>query len=115
MADERVLHVEVVTPDGEVYSEDVAMVVLPGIDGDRHHAAPLPRTAALQHLHVKRACLRDRKRPDGGIGGPGPEAEGLLLLGRLVPQHGSLHRGVSAVQRHDAVIGLGRGLALARG
>ena len=34
MADERVLHVEVVTPDGEVYSEDVAMVVLPGIDGE---------------------------------------------------------------------------------
>ena len=34
MADERVLHVEVVTPDGEVYSEDVAMVILPGIDGE---------------------------------------------------------------------------------
>jgi len=34
VADERVLHVEVVTPDGEVYSEDVAMVVLPGIDGE---------------------------------------------------------------------------------
>ena len=34
MADERVLHVEIVTPDGEVFSEDVAMVVLPGIDGE---------------------------------------------------------------------------------
>ena len=34
MADERALHVEVVTPDGAVYSEDVAMVVLPGIDGE---------------------------------------------------------------------------------
>ena len=34
MADERALHVEVVTPDGEVYSEEVAMVVLPGIDGE---------------------------------------------------------------------------------
>ena len=34
MADERVLHVEVVTPDGEVYSQDVAMVVLPGIEGE---------------------------------------------------------------------------------
>jgi F-type H+-transporting ATPase subunit epsilon len=34
VADERALHVEVVTPDGEVYSEDVAMVVLPGIDGE---------------------------------------------------------------------------------
>ena len=34
MAEERVLHVEVVTPDGEVYSDDAAMVVLPGIDGE---------------------------------------------------------------------------------
>ena len=34
MADARVLHVEVVTPDGQVYAEDVAMVVLPGIDGE---------------------------------------------------------------------------------
>ena len=34
MADERALHVEVVTPDGQVFSQDVAMVVLPGIDGE---------------------------------------------------------------------------------
>lgn len=34
MADERSLHVEVVTPDGEVYARDVGMVVLPGIDGE---------------------------------------------------------------------------------
>ena len=34
MADERALHVEVVTPDGEVYRDDVAMVVLPGVEGE---------------------------------------------------------------------------------
>jgi len=34
VADARVLHVEVVTPDGEVFSRDVAMVVLPGIEGE---------------------------------------------------------------------------------
>jgi F-type H+-transporting ATPase subunit epsilon len=34
VADERALHVEVVTPDGQVYSQAVAMVVLPGIDGE---------------------------------------------------------------------------------
>jgi len=34
VADERALHVEVVTPDGQVFSQDVAMVVLPGIDGE---------------------------------------------------------------------------------
>jgi F-type H+-transporting ATPase subunit epsilon len=34
VADERALHVEVVTPNGQVYSQAVAMVVLPGIDGE---------------------------------------------------------------------------------
>ena len=34
MADHTSLHVEIVTPDGEVYSDDVAMVVLPGIEGE---------------------------------------------------------------------------------
>ena len=34
MADQHALHVEVVTPDGEVFSQDVAMVVLPGIEGE---------------------------------------------------------------------------------
>ena len=34
MADQHALHVEVVTPDGEVYREDVAMVVLSGVDGE---------------------------------------------------------------------------------
>jgi F-type H+-transporting ATPase subunit epsilon len=34
VADERALHVEVVTPDGEVYHDDVAMVVLPGVEGE---------------------------------------------------------------------------------
>ena len=34
MAEQRSLHVEIVTPDGEVYSDDVGMVVLPGVDGE---------------------------------------------------------------------------------
>lgn len=34
MADEHALHVEVVTPDGEVYHEDAVMVVLPGVEGE---------------------------------------------------------------------------------
>ncbi|MCX6373244.1 MAG: ATP synthase F1 subunit epsilon [Actinobacteria bacterium] len=34
MADERVLHVVVTTSEGEVYSEAVDMVVVPGIDGE---------------------------------------------------------------------------------
>jgi F-type H+-transporting ATPase subunit epsilon len=34
VADQHALHVEVVTPDGEVYRQDVAMVILPGVDGE---------------------------------------------------------------------------------
>jgi len=34
VADQHALHVEVVTPDGEVYRADVAMVILPGVDGE---------------------------------------------------------------------------------
>ncbi len=34
MSDDRTLHVEVVTPDGQVYAGEVAMVVLPGVDGE---------------------------------------------------------------------------------
>jgi F-type H+-transporting ATPase subunit epsilon len=34
VAEQHALHVEVVTPDGEVFSEDVGMVVLPGVDGE---------------------------------------------------------------------------------
>jgi F-type H+-transporting ATPase subunit epsilon len=34
VAEQNALHVEVVTPDGEVFSEDVAMVVLPGVEGE---------------------------------------------------------------------------------
>lgn len=34
MAEEHELHIEVVTPDGEVYSDDVFMAVLPGVEGE---------------------------------------------------------------------------------
>ncbi len=34
MPDARALHVEVVTPDGQIFNGDVAMVVVPGIDGE---------------------------------------------------------------------------------
>jgi F-type H+-transporting ATPase subunit epsilon len=34
VSDERTLQVEVVTPDGQVYAGEVAMVVLPGVDGE---------------------------------------------------------------------------------
>jgi len=55
VSDERTLHVEVVTPDGEVYHADVAMVVLPGVDGE---LGILPRSGEARELPApgKLAC-----------------------------------------------------------
>ena len=57
MSDERTLHVEVVTPDGEVFNSDVAMVVLPGVDGElgvlpRHQ--PLVTLLAIGETRIRR-------------------------------------------------------------
>jgi F-type H+-transporting ATPase subunit epsilon len=57
VSDERTLHVEVVTPDGEVYHSDVAMVVLPGVDGElgilpRHQ--PLVTLLAIGETRIRR-------------------------------------------------------------
>jgi F-type H+-transporting ATPase subunit epsilon len=47
VADERSLRLEVVTPEGEVYHDQVAMVVLPGIEGE---LGVLPRHVPLVTL-----------------------------------------------------------------
>lgn len=47
MSDERTLHAEVVAPDGRVYAGDVAMMVLPGVDGE---LGVLPRHQPLVTL-----------------------------------------------------------------
>jgi F-type H+-transporting ATPase subunit epsilon len=57
VSDERTLHVEVVTPDGEVYNSDVAMVVLPGVDGElgilpRHQ--PVVTLLAIGETRIRR-------------------------------------------------------------
>jgi F-type H+-transporting ATPase subunit epsilon len=51
------LHLEVVTPEGEVYRDDVAMVVLPGVEGElgilaRHQ--PLVTLLGIGETRVKR-------------------------------------------------------------
>jgi len=56
MAD-TALHLEVVTPEGEVYHDDVAMVVLPGVEGElgilaRHQ--PLVTLLGIGETRVKR-------------------------------------------------------------
>jgi F-type H+-transporting ATPase subunit epsilon len=57
VADERLLHVEVVTPDGEVYNGRVAMCVLPGVEGElgilpRHQ--PLVTLLAIGETRLQR-------------------------------------------------------------
>jgi F-type H+-transporting ATPase subunit epsilon len=47
MADERSLQVEIVTPDGSVYTGEAAMVVVPGVDGE---LGLLPRHEPLVSL-----------------------------------------------------------------
>jgi len=54
---EHVLHLEVVTPEGEVYHDDVAMVVLPGVEGElgilaRHQ--PLVTLLGIGETRIKR-------------------------------------------------------------
>ncbi len=54
---ENALHVEVVTPEGEVYHDDVAMVVLPGVEGElgilaRHQ--PMVTLLGIGETRVKR-------------------------------------------------------------
>jgi F-type H+-transporting ATPase subunit epsilon len=54
---EPALHLEVVTPEGEIYRDDVAMVVLPGVEGElgilaRHQ--PLVTLLGIGETRVKR-------------------------------------------------------------
>jgi F-type H+-transporting ATPase subunit epsilon len=57
VADERSLQLEVVTPDGEVFHDDVAMVILSGVEGElgilpRHQ--PLVTLLAIGETRVRR-------------------------------------------------------------
>ena len=101
MADSRALHVEVVTPDGEVYSEDVAMVVLPGIDGElgilaRHQ--PLVTLLGVGETRIRRL--------DGqweyiatGIG----YAQVLFDKVLVVADHGELAGGIDVSRAEEAL------------
>ena len=101
MADERTLHVEVVTPEGEVYNQDVAMVVLPGVDGE---LGILPRHQPLVTLlGVGETRVRD---VDGtweyiatGIG----YAQVLFDKVLVVTDHGELAGVIDVARAQDAV------------
>ena len=70
MSDARALHLEIVTPEGEVFSDDVRMVVLPGVEGElgvliRHQ--PLVTLLAVGETRFERPD-GSRERVASGIG-----------------------------------------------
>lgn len=100
MADQHTLHVEVVTPDGEVFSRDVGMVVLPGVDGE---LGILPRHQPLVTLlGVGETRVRDL---DGeweyiatGIG----YAQVLFDKVLVVVDHGELAGSIDQIRAQEA-------------
>jgi len=100
VSDERSLHVEVVTPEGEVYRGEVEMVVLPGVEGElgilaRHQ--PLVTLLGIGETRIK--------RPDGaydhlatGIG----YAEVLFDKVLVVVDHGELAGQIDVARAEQA-------------
>lgn len=100
MSDERTLHVEVVTPDGEVYNSDVAMVVLPGVDGElgilpRHQ--PLVTLLAIGETRV-RTVEDDWEYIATGIG----YAQVLFDKVLVVVDHGELAGAIDVARAEEA-------------
>ncbi len=108
MAEEQELHVEVVTPDGEVYRDDVVMVVLPGVEGEM---GVLPRHEPL--VTLLRIGETRARRADGtwsyiatGVG----YAQVLFDTVFVVVDHGELAgaidiaRAEAALARHREMI-----------
>ena len=100
MSDERTLHVEVVTPDGEVYNSDVAMVVLPGVDGElgilpRHQ--PLVTLLAIGETRIRRVT-DDWDYIATGIG----YAQVLFDKVLVVVDHGELAGAIDVARAEDA-------------
>ena len=100
MSDDRTLHVEVVTPDGEVYHDDVAMVVLPGVDGElgilpRHQ--PLVTLLAIGETRVRRVG-DDWDYIASGIG----YAQVLFDKVLVVVDHGELAGAIDVARAEEA-------------
>ena len=100
MSDERTLHVEVVTPDGQVYAGDVAMVVLPGVDGElgilpRHQ--PVVTLLAIGETRV-RTATDDWDYIATGIG----YAQVLFDKVLVVVDHGELAGAIDVARAEEA-------------
>jgi len=100
MSDERTLQVEVVTPDGQVYAGDVAMVVLPGVDGElgilpRHQ--PVVTLLAIGETRV-RTATDDWDYIATGIG----YAQVLFDKVLVVVDHGELAGAIDVARAEEA-------------
>ena len=101
MSDERTLQVEVVTPDGQVYAGDVAMVVLPGVDGElgilpRHQ--PLVTLLAIGETRI-RTVADDWDYIATGIG----YAQVLFDKVLVVVDHGELAGAIDVSRAEEAL------------
>lgn len=100
MSDERTLQVEVVTPDGQVYAGDVAMVVLPGVDGElgilpRHQ--PLVTLLGIGETRI-RTVGDDWEYIASGIG----YAQVLFDKVLVVVDHGELAGAIDVARAEEA-------------
>jgi F-type H+-transporting ATPase subunit epsilon len=100
VSDERTLQVEVVTPDGQVYAGDVAMVVLPGVDGElgilpRHQ--PLVTLLAIGETRI-RTVAGDWDYIATGIG----YAQVLFDRVLVVVDHGELAGAIDIARAEEA-------------
>lgn len=100
MSDERTLQVEVVTPDGQVYAGNVAMVVLSGVDGElgvlpRHQ--PLVTLLAIGETRI-RTVDDEWDYIATGIG----YAQVLFDKVLVVVDHGELAGAIDVVRAEEA-------------
>jgi F-type H+-transporting ATPase subunit epsilon len=100
VSDERTLQVEVVTPDGQVYAGDVAMVVLPGVDGEmgilpRHQ--PVVTLLAIGETRI-RTVTDDWDYIATGIG----YAQVLFDKVLVVVDHGELAGAIDIARAEEA-------------
>lgn len=101
MSDERSIELEVVTPDGELYHDDVRMVVLPGVDGElgvlaRHQ--PLVTLLAIGQTRVRR--LDDTwEYIASGIGYAAIRSSRVLV----VVDHGELAGAIDVARAEEAL------------
>jgi len=100
VSDERTLQVEVVTPDGQVYAGDVAMVVLPGVDGElgilpRHQ--PLVTLLGIGETRI-RTVGDDWEYIASGIG----YAQVLFDKVLVVVDHGELAGAIDVARAEEA-------------